>query len=277
MPASLPLHPASGTRAQSAAVIDSSAPRVLIAVDAYPSDSREAAHFTRQLISELAAKGHEVHLVCPSDRGRPRVERVDGVIVYRLRSLPALMQPTRRVVMRLGLRTCVERLIDRIAPDVLHVQSHSVIGRAVAGAARRAGLPVVADTSHRLLQRVRAGQGLRLDAKPVTRGVDPAHVRPSGTLTEGTRARFRLPCRDKVPGARRQSSSWARLSVAGLGLALAMLATVHVPGNRDPIRDVISYYAFDSATVWPYYSWRAVACDRHVRLGHRPPPAAAAG
>lgn len=39
------------------------------------------------------------------------------------------------------------RLLDRIAPDVVHVQSHFGVGRTLIAAARRAGVPVVA-TNH---------------------------------------------------------------------------------------------------------------------------------
>lgn len=121
--------------------------RVLIGTDTYPPDVNGASYFTHRLASGLAARGHEVHVVCQSDEGAPRTETADGVTVHRLRSVPLLVHPTMRTTVPAGLRAGLDRLIERISPDVLHVQGHFVVGRAAIGAARRAGVPVVA-TNH---------------------------------------------------------------------------------------------------------------------------------
>jgi glycosyltransferase involved in cell wall biosynthesis len=65
------------------------------------------------------------------------------VTVHRLRSAPLLVHPT----MRISVPTRLDRLIEEIAPDVVHVQGHFVVGRASISAARRTGVPVVA-TNH---------------------------------------------------------------------------------------------------------------------------------
>ncbi|GIH90273.1 glycosyltransferase [Planobispora siamensis] len=117
--------------------------RVLIGTDTYPPDVNGAAYFTHRLATGLAARGNEVHVVCASDEGPARTEHVDGVTVHRLRSAPLLVHPT----MRVSLPTRLDRLVDSIAPDVVHVQGHFVVGRAAIAAARRGGVPVVA-TNH---------------------------------------------------------------------------------------------------------------------------------
>ena len=43
--------------------------RVLIGADTYPPDFNGAARFTARLAAGLARRGHEVHVVAPSDTG----------------------------------------------------------------------------------------------------------------------------------------------------------------------------------------------------------------
>ncbi|GAA0428501.1 hypothetical protein Acor_71300 [Acrocarpospora corrugata] len=121
--------------------------RVLIATDTYPPDVNGAAYFTHRLATGLAARGGDVHVVCASDDGPPRSERVDGVVLHRLRSTRLLVHPTMRVTVPAGVGRAVARLIERLGPDVVHTQGHFVVGRAAVAAARRGGVPVVA-TNH---------------------------------------------------------------------------------------------------------------------------------
>ena len=121
--------------------------RVLIASDTFPPDVNGASYFAFRLATGLAARGNEVHVVCPSDRGPARAETVDGVVAHRLRSFPALVHPTFRVAVPAGIGRALDRLIARVRPDVAHVQGHFPVGRGCVAAARRAGVPVVA-TNH---------------------------------------------------------------------------------------------------------------------------------
>jgi glycosyltransferase involved in cell wall biosynthesis len=120
---------------------------VLIATDTYPPDVNGAAYFSHRLASGLVARGTEVHVVCASDEGSPRIEIMDGVVVHRLSSAPLLVHPTMRVTVPAGLGRTLLRLIERVRPQVVHVQGHFIVGRAAIEAARRAGLPVAA-TNH---------------------------------------------------------------------------------------------------------------------------------
>ncbi|MFF4410895.1 glycosyltransferase [Streptosporangium sp. NPDC001559] len=117
--------------------------RVLIATDTYPPDVNGTSYFTHRLACGLAGRDNEVHVICCSDEGPARTESLDGVTVHRLRSAPLVVHPT----MRVSLPSRLDRLVRHIAPDVLHVQGHFVVGRAAISAARRGGVPVVA-TNH---------------------------------------------------------------------------------------------------------------------------------
>ncbi|GAA3444919.1 glycosyltransferase [Planomonospora venezuelensis] len=209
--------------------------RVLIGTDTYPPDVNGAAYFTHRLARGLAERGNEVHVVCASDTGPARTERVEGVTVHRLRSAPLLVHPT----MRVSLPARLDRLIGALAPDVVHVQGHFVVGRAAIAAARRGGVPVVA-TNHfmpdNLFQfahvpgrfrdqagalawrdfnrvfsradrvttptRIAAGllteKGFAPPVEPVSCGIDLSRFQPSAEPRSWARKAFELPDRETV-------------------------------------------------------------------------------
>lgn len=231
MPATAPPR----TSAQAPALLATRARRVLIGADTYPPDVNGAAYFAHRLAQGLAERGNEVHVVCASDEGPGRTERVDGVTVHRLRSAPVLVHPT----MRVTVPTRLDRLIDRIAPDVVHVQAHFIVGRAAISASRRAGVPVVA-TNHfmpdnlfqfahipgRLRERAGAlawkdfnrvfskadrvttpteiaaglltGKGFGPPVEPISCGIDLARFQPRAEPKAWARRAFGLPDRDTI-------------------------------------------------------------------------------
>ncbi|AAZ56290.1 glucosyltransferase [Thermobifida fusca YX] len=117
--------------------------RILIATDTYPPDVNGASYFTYRLATGLAERGHDVHVVCASASGPPRVEVQDGVVLHRMRSVPVLVHPTMRTALPLGLTGHIARIVDRLAPHVVHVQSHFTISRTALRCGRMAGVPVV--------------------------------------------------------------------------------------------------------------------------------------
>lgn len=121
--------------------------RVLIGADTYPPDVNGAAYFAQRLAAGLAARGNDVHVVAPSGTGPAEVQDVDGVTVHRLRSRAIPVHKSMRYSNPLGLADTIGDLIDRVRPDVVHVQSHFIVGRAAVRAARRLDVPLVA-TNH---------------------------------------------------------------------------------------------------------------------------------
>jgi glycosyltransferase involved in cell wall biosynthesis len=121
--------------------------RIVIGADTYPTDVNGAARFAHQLASGLAQRGHDVHVLCPSDTGPAGVSVMDGVTVHRLTSHSTPVHPTFRVCLPWRARRTADRLIAELAPDVVHVQAHFTVGRAVVRAADRRDVPVVA-TNH---------------------------------------------------------------------------------------------------------------------------------
>ncbi len=116
--------------------------RILIAAQTYRPATNGAAVFTVRLAEGLAAAGHEVAVLMPSDRTQAYRAEQRGVRIYAIRALPlAPFYPEIHVTLRPGGQ--VARLLDELRPDVVHIQDHYPLCRAVLLAARERGLGIV--------------------------------------------------------------------------------------------------------------------------------------
>ncbi|WP_203612783.1 glycosyltransferase family 4 protein, partial [Amycolatopsis sp. SID8362] len=121
--------------------------RVLIGADTFPPDINGAAFFAERLARGLAGRGHDVHVACPSDTGPARTEERDGYTIHRLRSHAIPFHRGYRFCTPGAARTAAGAVLDRIRPDVVHVQAHFGVGRALLATAARRGIPGMA-TNH---------------------------------------------------------------------------------------------------------------------------------
>ncbi len=87
-------------------------------------------------------------MVSPSTGYRSfRRRAANGVVEHRVRALPVPTHPGFRFCAPIGLRQVAARILDEVLPDVVHVQSHFPLCRALVSEARARGLLVVA-TNH---------------------------------------------------------------------------------------------------------------------------------
>mgnify|MGYP005837054093 CR=1 FL=1 len=126
--------------------------RVLIAAQTYRPATNGAAVFTLNLAEGLARAGHEVIVLVPSNRMRAYRTVSNGVRIEAVRAVP-LVPLYSDVYVTLMIGRQVARLVRALAPDVVHIQDHYPLSRAVLKAALRLGLPVVA-TNHFLPENV---------------------------------------------------------------------------------------------------------------------------
>lgn len=121
--------------------------RIVIGADTYPPNVNGAARFAHQLASGLADRDHDVHVLCPSDTGPAGVSTVDGVTVHRLAARRTPFHDTFRVCLPWQARRAADELLRRLRPDLVHVQAHFSVGRALVRSAAGHDIPVVA-TNH---------------------------------------------------------------------------------------------------------------------------------
>ena len=125
--------------------------KVVIACDTFAPDINGAARFAERLASGLVRHGHEVHVIAPSYDSihGSRAEMHDGsrMSVHRMRSHRVPQHKTLRWTQPIGLTSEIRKILRRVKPDALHIQSHLLMGRFAVQAAKGSGLRMIA-TNH---------------------------------------------------------------------------------------------------------------------------------
>ncbi|MET8847534.1 glycosyltransferase [Amycolatopsis sp. NPDC004625] len=121
--------------------------RVLIGADTFPPDINGAAFFAERLARGLAGRGHDVHVACPSDDGPARTEQRDGYTIHRIPSHAIPFHGDYRFCTPGRARAAAGEILDRVRPDVVHVQAHFGVGRALLETAAERAVPGMA-TNH---------------------------------------------------------------------------------------------------------------------------------
>jgi glycosyltransferase involved in cell wall biosynthesis len=121
--------------------------RIIIGADTFPPDVNGAARFAHQLAAGLVGRGNEVHVLCPSDTGPAGVSTMDGITMHRVAAHRTPCHPTFRVSLPWRTGRAAAELLDEVSPDIVHVQAHFSVGRALVRAAADRDVPVVA-TNH---------------------------------------------------------------------------------------------------------------------------------
>ena len=121
---------------------------ILIAADTYPPHLNGAAQFGYRLAKGMTGRGHNVHvLACRADNGKSFTEFRSEATVHRLRSHGVWTHEYFRICFPWEIKKEISLLFDRINPDVVHIQSHYMIGEHVLYEAEKRGIRIVA-TNH---------------------------------------------------------------------------------------------------------------------------------
>ncbi|WP_297602930.1 glycosyltransferase [Microcella sp.] len=126
--------------------------KILIGGDTFGPDVNGAAKFAERLAAGLVERGHEVHIVAPGAEDGPNVTRTEvhegqPMTVHRLRSWRWRPHPWLRYALPWRIEQNAARILDAVKPDVVHFQSHIVVGRGLAREAAKRGIRVIG-TNH---------------------------------------------------------------------------------------------------------------------------------
>lgn len=117
--------------------------RVLLAGQAYYRRDNGQAVFTINLAEGLAAAGHRVVALAPSERHSAERQEEHGVEIQTVSAIP-LVDNTNLTIFSDGW---VEQILDEVQPDVVHIQDHYFLSHTVLAAARARGILTVG-TNH---------------------------------------------------------------------------------------------------------------------------------
>jgi glycosyltransferase involved in cell wall biosynthesis len=120
--------------------------RILIVASSNYIAFHGQAIFTINLAEGLARNGNEVMVAVGSDRAQPYREQINGVQLEAVRALSLkIIHPDS--YLPLFPSFVAGRILDAFRPDIVHIQDHYPLGRAMVFAARRRGIKLVG-TNH---------------------------------------------------------------------------------------------------------------------------------
>lgn len=119
--------------------------KILIASDLHWPTINGVATFSRSLARGLAARGHEVLVVAPSQEGHYHKEIDGNHPIVRTKSVPFPFYQNFRI--SLSPQKEVKQIIEEFEPDVIHIQMLMAIGQAAMKFGNKNGIPIVS-TNH---------------------------------------------------------------------------------------------------------------------------------
>lgn len=119
--------------------------KILIASDLHYPTINGVATFSRNLAKGLAARGHEVLVIAPSQTGKKCKEVDDNHVIVRTVSVPFPFYQNFRI--SLNPTREVKQIIEDFDPDVIHIQMLLGIGQAAMKCGNKLGIPIVS-TNH---------------------------------------------------------------------------------------------------------------------------------
>lgn len=119
--------------------------KILIASDLHYPTFNGVATFSRNLAIGLAARGHEVLVVAPSQTGDSYSESDENHMITRTKSTQFPFYQNFRISVSPGQE--VKAILQDFKPDIIHIQMLLGIGQAVMKHGNRMGIPIVS-TNH---------------------------------------------------------------------------------------------------------------------------------
>jgi len=123
--------------------------KILIASDLHWPVLNGVATFSRNLARGMAARGHEVVVIAPSQDGKKSVEIDGNYTIYRVRSTVFPFYQNFRISPTPQLE--VRKILLDFKPDIIHIQMLMWIGQAAMFFGRRYDIPIVT-TSHAMAE-----------------------------------------------------------------------------------------------------------------------------
>ncbi len=125
--------------------------KILIGADTFLPDINGSAMFSARLAAGLVERGHDVHVVAPaaSRKHGTWTEEAEGqtITAHRLYSWRWYPHPWLRFAIPWRIEQNCARILDEVKPDVVHFQSHIVVGRGLSKGAVERGIRLVG-TNH---------------------------------------------------------------------------------------------------------------------------------
>jgi glycosyltransferase involved in cell wall biosynthesis len=122
--------------------------KILIVTDMYYPDINGCSYFAQRLAYYKKAEGHEVAVVAPSRFLKHTDEKKNNIRIFGISSVSILKKnKDLRLPHPFFIQFQMKKILKEFQPDVIHLQGHFTINRAMLKVAQEEGYPVVA-TNH---------------------------------------------------------------------------------------------------------------------------------
>ena len=124
---------------------------IVIGCDTFPPHINGAARFAERLASGLARHGHNVHIITSAfDKNSGTFTEIhdgESMTVHRIKSYRIPQHQSLRYVWPFTLKSKTDKILKELNPDVVHIQSHLIMGRYLIKSAKQQGIRLLA-TNH---------------------------------------------------------------------------------------------------------------------------------
>ena len=121
--------------------------RILFVSDTYYPHINGVYYFVCRIGQLLQEKGHQVAVIAPADSMSASFKKIDNIDVYGLPSFSVVFYPTIRQPFPFLKKYRLLKIIKNFNPDIIHLQDHFIISKAVLRINRKLKIPVIA-TNH---------------------------------------------------------------------------------------------------------------------------------
>ncbi len=121
--------------------------KVLFVSETYYPHINGVYLFVRRLAGLLQERGVTVAVMAPSQGTNATHQRIDDIDVYGIPSLPVLYYPGIRIPIPVALPSRIKQVLKTFQPDIIHIQNHFALNKAVVKVAASMGIPLMG-TNH---------------------------------------------------------------------------------------------------------------------------------
>ncbi|HEY4967339.1 MAG TPA: glycosyltransferase [Puia sp.] len=121
--------------------------RILFVSDTYFPQLNGVYYFVCRLAPLLQERGHQVAVIAPSETMYASLKKLDHIDVFGLPSLPIFRYPNVRFPIPILLKSRLKRIINNFKPDIIHIQDHFSIARAIVRVNKKKCIPIIG-TNH---------------------------------------------------------------------------------------------------------------------------------
>jgi len=121
--------------------------KILFVSDTYYPHINGVYYFVCRIGPMLQDKGHQVAVIAPSASMSFSRKKIDDLDVYGLPSFSVLFYPTIRLPFPFLQKSRISKIIKNFKPDIIHIQDHFLISKAVVRLNKKLKIPIIA-TNH---------------------------------------------------------------------------------------------------------------------------------